>query len=90
MGSKCPPYLAYSVDNQLATGAKSSALPRSASIPFSELDRFYNTKFSGDMSKAQIESTLLSKGNSTQAIVYGVDSSGRYGMYGMQVSKMER
>ena len=70
---------AYSVDNQLATGAKSSALPRSAGIPFSELDRFYNTKFSGDMSKAQIESTLLSKGNGTQAIVYGVDSSGRYG-----------
>ena len=70
---------AFSVDNQLATGAKSSALPRENGVPFSELNKLYGTQFSNDMSRHQIENLLRSYGNGTRAIIYGADKTGQYG-----------
>ena len=70
---------AFSVDNQLATGAKSSALPREKGIPFPELNKLYGTQFSNDMSRHQIENLLRSYGDGTRAIIYGVDKTGKSG-----------
>lgn len=70
---------AFSVDNQLATGAKSSALPREKGVPFSELNKLYGTQFSNDMSRHQIENLLRSYGDGTRAIIYGVDETGKFG-----------
>jgi len=70
---------AFSVDNQLATGAKSSALPRENGVPFSELNKLYGTQFSNDMSRHQIENLLRSYGDGTRAIIYGADKTGQHG-----------
>lgn len=65
---------AYVVDNQLATGASASALPRSEPLSYSELNSLYNTKFSSWTDQASIEKTLLAGGNGTRAVVYGMDA----------------
>jgi hypothetical protein len=70
---------AYSVDHQMATGAKSSALPRSEGVPFSKLNGMYKTTFSGWVSKSHIESEMLKSGEGTRAIIYGMDARGRAG-----------
>ncbi|KQW55919.1 hypothetical protein ASC92_17830 [Variovorax sp. Root411] len=65
---------AYVVDNQLATGASASALPRSEPLSYSQLNSLYNTKFSSWTDQASIEKTLLAGGNGTRAVVYGMDA----------------
>ena len=64
------------VDNLLATGAASSALPRSVAVPFGELNSLFGTNMSGWVSRSQIESALLSSGNGTRAVIYGMDANG--------------
>jgi filamentous hemagglutinin len=66
----------FVVDNQISTGAKASALPRSAPLPFNELEALYDTKMSGWTSRSAIESTLLNSGNGTRAVIYGMDDAG--------------
>ena len=67
---------AFVVDNQLATGAPASALPRDEPLPYSQLNSLYNTKFSGWTNQASIEKSLLASGDGTRAVVYGMDAEG--------------
>ena len=61
------------VDNLLTTGNPASALPRDVPVPFNQLGELYGTKFSGWTSQKNIESSLLSSGNGTRAVIYGTD-----------------
>lgn len=67
---------AYVVDQQLATGSKASALPMSQPLPFAKLNSLYKTNMSNWVSRGQIEKTLMSSGEGTRAIIYGMDSTG--------------
>ena len=70
---------ALSVDRQLTTGVKTTANSMSQPLPFSKLNGLYNTKFSSWTSRAEIERNLLSSGNGTTAVIYGMDRAGTSG-----------
>lgn len=65
-----------SVDNQLKTGAPSSALPMQEGLPFDQLEPTYNTKLSGWTTRVDMEAALLEQGNGTRAVIYGMDEAG--------------
>lgn len=70
---------ARSVDLQLRPGARTVAQPRSAARAFGELNSYYGTTFSGWVSKAEVERTLLGQRENTRAIIYGMTNDGRQG-----------
>jgi filamentous hemagglutinin len=45
-------------------------------LSFNELEAFYGTKMSGWTNRSALESTLLSSGNGTRAVIYGMDEAG--------------
>ena len=67
---------ALSVDKLLATGEVTLAPPMSAPLPYRLLDKLFNTTFSGWTSRQSIEQSLLSGGNGTRAVIYGMDEAG--------------
>ncbi len=69
----------FVVDNQLATGTQASALPMSKPLPFDQLNSAFNTQMSGWTTQAKIEQNLLSSGDGTSAVVYGMDANGATG-----------
>ncbi|WP_373867573.1 toxin glutamine deamidase domain-containing protein [Acinetobacter bereziniae] len=67
------------VNNELKTGAPTSALPSTSPLPFNQLEKVLGTKLSGWISKNKMEQELLKSGDGTRAVVYGMTSDGRSG-----------
>lgn len=65
------------VNNQLKTGNRTTALPRSEPTTVADLERALDTKLSGWTTRNNIERELKKKGNGTRAVIYGMTRNGR-------------
>ena len=65
------------VNNQLKTGNRTTALPRSEPTIVADLERALDTKLSGWTTRNNIERELKKKGNGTRAVIYGMTRNGR-------------